>query len=116
MRPYKLILSLLVSLSSITANAEPNTEDHARQNECEQKLAFAQQNKLILGLQTKTDGIHAMVYKGFMQAPYTTKLGMAVVIECAIAGPNKRLSKIIFRDEINNKAIAEYTYPELTVY
>jgi len=83
---------------------------------CENTLSVAQKNGIINGMSAKSDGIHVVVDSAvWKQSPYTTKMGIASVVECAIAGPGKRLSGVIFRDSRTNKVVGRYRYPNLDV-
>lgn len=86
------------------------------QQECEAKIVAAQGAGIILDMSAKAGGIHVMVNVDTWESmPFSAKLNMASIIECAIVDKGERLSALIFRDHRANKVIGRYRYPDLVV-
>ena len=108
--------TLIAALLSVVFVLPASVSAATRLEVCEQKLSIAQQNGIIHRMSVEKDGVHVVVDSGvWEQSPYTTKLGIAAVVECAIAGPENRLVGVIFRDSRTNKVVGRYRYPELKV-
>ena len=87
-----------------------------RQAECERKILTAKEAGIIHRMWVKPEGMHVVVDSvTWSQSSYTTKLGIATTVECAIVNPGERLRAVILHDSRTNKVVGEYTHPNLDV-
>jgi len=109
MRQVLICMALAVCISPLAASAEG-------QAECRHKITVAQNAGIIYWIYVKPDGVQVVVdVDTWSQSSYTTKLGLAATVECAMVNPGERLSAVVLRSHRTNKVVGRYRYPKLEV-
>jgi len=106
----------IIACIVLTAIVFPSAASGDRKAECQSKYAIAKATRIIHRISVEPDGVHVVVDADvWSQSPYTTKLGLAVVVECSLVEPDERLIGILIHDHRTNKVVGRYRYPNLEV-
>jgi hypothetical protein len=102
---------VVLSIGAVMPSAHAET-----QKECQNKLLRGEASGLVKGY--RNDGrrlvviVDERIYAGIQ---YSSKLGLAMAFECAIAGPGKALREVTYQSGLTNKVLATWYLGQLTV-